>query len=143
MIRRLRRRRGFVMLLVVACLALLFAVFAILLRLTWVGRSQVMSQQRHVQADWLAESGLERAAARLAESPDYYGETWHVAAEDLNGHDDARVQIIVEVPTSPECRRVRVVADYPSESAHRVRRTRDAFIRRPTPSRPTNGEAAP
>ena len=41
------------------------------------------SQERRLQAEWLAESGAQRAVARLARDHDYTGETWSLTARDL------------------------------------------------------------
>ena len=46
-------------------------------------RDQVRAQERRIQAEWLAQAGLDRALFRLAASAGYTGETWQIAAADL------------------------------------------------------------
>ena len=86
-------------------------------------------EQRTLQAEWLAESGLERAAVRLAEAPDYRGETWQVPAADLGGPWSGTVTIAVEpVAAQPARRTVRVQADYPDGVEPRARRRKHATV---------------
>ena len=47
-----------------------------LLRLVGSQRVLIRSEERTLQAEWLAESGVERAVARLAGDTSYRGETW-------------------------------------------------------------------
>jgi hypothetical protein len=87
------------------------------------------AEERQIQADWLAESGLDRAAARLAAEAEYRGETWSIPAEELGGHEPAVVDIRVEpIPDRPGLRRVRVRADYPPDAPRRARRSKTANI---------------
>ena len=121
---RRSRRRGVALLLAVACLALLVLVFSSLMRLGFAGRGQARSEERRLKAAWLAESGLERAWAKLSMNPEFRGETWELSAETLNGRDPASVRIVVE----PRGDRLRVSsrADYPREGTSRARQTRTA-----------------
>ncbi len=86
-----------------------------------------------VQADWLTESALERAAARLAADPDYKGETWNIAADAFDGNDDAAVKIdVAPVADRPDRRAVSVRADYPNDSHNRARQVKQAVVRIPS-----------
>lgn len=74
-------------------------------------------QARRMQAEYLAQAGLERAAARLAASPAYEGEVWKIASEPTGLPYPAEVSItLVEVESG---RHVRVQASY-GEGAQRV-----------------------
>lgn len=78
---------------------------------------------RRLQAEWLCESALDRAAARLTTNPAYPGETWRLTRNDLGlpadaageaGAEIARVEILVQpVPDRPKLRRVEARAEYP------------------------------
>ena len=88
--------------------------------------------RRQTQADWLAESGIECAAARLAADPKYRGETWNVSAAELGGRDDGTVAIRVEdLPGRPGSRAIRVEADYATDPAQRTRLGQTAIIELP------------
>jgi hypothetical protein len=89
----------------------------------------VDEQACQVQAAWLAESGLERAAWRLAAEADYAGETWALSADQLAAADPAVVQIRVEtMPEQPHRRVVHVQADYPDHPQHRARESKQAVV---------------
>jgi len=130
-------RRGAVLIVVLACLAVALLVMASLVRMAVLQRNQMQVGARQLQARWLAESALERAAARLAADPKYSGETWSLPAGALGGRDGAVVKIEVvkiEVETAagqPARRLVRVQADYPDHPHLRVRHTRQLAVEIP------------
>ena len=101
-----------------------------LIRLGLARRARIRTEERTWQAEWLAESGLERAAARLAADRDYRGETWEPSAEELGGPWSGRVLIEIEPeretdnPDGPPTFHVRARADYPFNALPRARRTR-------------------
>lgn len=126
---RPHRRRGVALALALACLVLIVLVLGGLLRRVAEARLIVRAEERRLQADWLADSGLARASARLAVDPSYAGETWNVPAATLGGAEPAVVAITVEPePDAPDRRRVRVQADYPPDPPRRARRSRTTTI---------------
>jgi len=120
------QRRGLALLMAIACVALLVLVFSTLMKLGFAGRGQVRSEERRLRAAWLAESGLERAWAKLSTDPEYRGESWELPAETLGGTDAAIVRIVVE----PRGDHLQVTsrADYPHQSTSRARQTRIALF---------------
>ena len=80
-------RRGVLLAVVIVCLAVASAVLLAVVKTTVTASRQVQTQAWQTQARWLAESGLERAAARLATDADYAGETWRVPAAAFGGVD--------------------------------------------------------
>jgi Tfp pilus assembly protein PilX len=130
-------RRGTVLVMALACLVIL-GVLQVLLVQAAVARRRLSHEQafRH-QARWLAEAGIERAAARLAAEADYRGETWQVSAEELppsgqRASEPASVEIEVQSATAATAatdqrsddraneRMVRVRAAYPRDLPRRV-----------------------
>ena len=110
-------------------LALITALSVAWLRIAAGERRLLREQQQRLEAGCLADSGLTRAAARLAADPNYRGETWHVAAESLGGRSAASVAIeIAPDDARPNARRVRVVANYPDSGPGRVRRSKQRII---------------
>jgi hypothetical protein len=106
-------------------------------------RSQVRSQEHRLQAEWLAESGLDRALARLAADRNYPGEEWPVRGEDLalpvgatttrspgsGAQSVAKITITVDrVTEGANRRRIRVQADYPLEPPMRSRQSKQVLI---------------
>ncbi len=127
--RRPERRRGAALVLAMVGLLLITLIFGTMLRLARDTRRVVVAEQRRLQAEWLAESALERAFARLALDPSYQGETWTIPADVLGGPDGGTVLIeVATIDGKPAARTVRVQADYPSEASRRARQTRTATI---------------
>ena len=124
-----RRLRGAVVLIVLAALVVASAVLVSIARLAVADRTAWRAETWRMQASWLAESGLDRAAARLQADADYRGEIWTVAAGDFDGRQGGRITIAVDsVADRPRQRRVRVEADYPDDPHDRARQTREAVL---------------
>jgi len=124
--RRNRHRDAFVLIGVLLSLGVVSVLVLGWIRSGIERRDQARQAEQRLQADWLAESGLERAVARLASKPDYKGEAWNIAAAELASSDDARVEIrVTEVAGGEAARQVTVVADYPADPVRRLRVTKE------------------
>ena len=94
----LPKRQGAVLMAVVVCLFVIGLVGANLLTTLMSRERQMRIEQHRMQAFWLAESAIDRARARLRESPDYNGETWQpsltrpVAGGALQAEATIRIQ---------------------------------------------------
>ena len=130
--------RGAVLIVAIVCMAVATVIFASLLRLAVAERRAVRAEAWRVQASWLAESAIERAAYRLAADADYAGETWQIPADALGGEDDAVVKIEVRpVAERPNRRVVWVRADYPDDPQQRARNEKQTVVHvRPAVERP-------
>ena len=123
------RRRGAVMVAAMICLLLATVLLGSVLKMAITGRKQVRREQWRLQAAWLAEAGLERAASRLSAGAVYQGETWNIAATDLDGRHTGQVVIKVEAPEgSATTRLVTVEAVYPSGSITFAKKTLRATV---------------
>lgn len=92
----------------------------------------VQSFERERQSDWLANSGLARAQARLSSDASYAGETWDLPAATFGTSRDGRVVITVAPDADhPGQRLVTAQADYPVEESLRSRTTRRITIELP------------
>ena len=122
---RAPRRRGAVLIIVLIVLTVATTLFAIWGPAAVRERRQADVRLRAVQANWLVESGIDRAVARLRIDNDYAGETWQISANELGGRHAAAVTIRVETPAdAPQQRTIHVQADHPPEAEHRVRRSK-------------------
>jgi type II secretory pathway component PulK len=120
-----RPRRGALTVVVLVCLLILTLIAGAILRAGAAHREEMRTGERRLQAEWLAEAGLQRAAARLAADAGYAGETWDIPARELDSADDATVAITVERPAGDARRRtIRARADYPRDPPRRARATR-------------------
>lgn len=129
-------RRGAVLMIVIVCVVVAAAICGLLLRMAVLGRSSADAQHRRAQAQWLAESGIERAVARLAQDPRYSGETWTLAPEELPR--GGLVRIVIQPPLdhaakgAPAGRRlVRVEAQYPNDPTYSCRCTKEIAVQTP------------
>jgi hypothetical protein len=132
-------RRGLTAVAVLVCLVVVTLVSGVLLKVGLAHRDQVRSQEHRLQAEWLAQSGLERALARLAADRGYEGETWKLTHHDLGlaGSPDgeqgpaAVVTIKVELAGSPgasEQKLIKVQADYPPDLPQRSRHSTQILV---------------
>jgi Tfp pilus assembly protein PilV len=125
-------RRGVALLVLLVSLAVAAAISVSVLRLAALQRRSLEIHQWQAQAEWLAESGLERAAARLAADPAYPGETWTIPAEALGTGGGVAIRV-EPVAGQPGRRRIHIEADY---SSGRARQTRDATLTLPKGAEP-------
>jgi hypothetical protein len=122
-------RRGAYTAIVLVCLLIATMVLGSLLKIVLLHNRQVGRELVRVQTNWLADSGLDRAASRLAADPGFAGETWRIESARLGGRDSAVVAIRVErVDSLPHLRLVVVEATYPAEGPDQARLTRQATI---------------
>lgn len=123
------RHRGAVLVVVLVSVGVAAVVLVAILKWTASHQRSLQIEQWQAQALWLAESGLDRAAARLDANPAYAGERWLVPSSLLDSRFAARVEISVQaIPGQPARRSVRVVADYPDQPQDRARRTRQVVL---------------
>ena len=121
-------RRGLSSIPAMVCLVLVTLLSGVLLKQVRMQRNAVRDEERRSQADWLAESGLARASAKLAADPKYAGETWAPPAEALGGRKGEVRITLDDVKDRPGARRVRVQADFPLGDERRARQTKTLII---------------
>ncbi len=127
---RTSRRRGAALLAAIVCVSIAAAVMIGIAHVATQAYREVGLEQCRLQAGWILESGVDRAAAQLAADGDYAGEIWSLPPEEVGGRYDGEVRIHVEsVEGQPSWRQVRVVADYPVDVPRRVRHTREFRMR--------------
>lgn len=117
-----RVRSGIAAIWVLVVVAALTAVVAIITSEFMAGRRELERRQHQLQAQWLARSGVERAAARLLSDPTGYG------GESVALIPGARVRI--EVSEGPTLYRVTSEARYPAEGPGMVVRTETRRLKR-------------
>ncbi len=127
-----QNRRAIALFAVMICLVMVFLLTAGWIRSAAVGRQQILSAERRLQAEWLAAAGLRRAVAQLAVDRNYHGETWAVAAAHLGAADAATVEIHVEpVEKQSERQKVIVTANYPTDLPNRTRVVKELLLDNP------------
>ena len=165
--RHSQKRRGAILVLAIVCVAITMSIMALLVRFAFMHHGAQKSQHRAAQANWLVESAIDRAAARLAIDPSYTGETWKIPAEDFFVSKQASGQAsaaappgkaaLVRIAVKPvaaraEARTIHVAADYPDDPQYRARRSKQIAIAlvapepvkpKPDNSKQTNGKQPP
>jgi Tfp pilus assembly protein PilX len=116
-----RSRRGVLMVVMLACIAVVGLLTAASLKTSLDWRRQVRHQTRIAQAEWLAESGLARAVFKLKQNADYVGETWTVTTDD-GLRLPAKVQITID-KTNQTAIRVKASLGEDLERPVRISRT--------------------
>lgn len=128
-----RRRRATTMIIALAALLLVSLAGGQLLRSLAQSQRQSRQYHRSLQAMWLAESGLARAAARLQRDGGYPGETWRptISGDEAVSEQSSfgRVEIVVlQDEADPSRRQIRVTATFPDDPTHRALCTRQQDI---------------
>jgi Tfp pilus assembly protein PilV len=124
-----RERHGFALLAVMICLIAVSVLVVGWFKSAAFERQQVRAAERRLQADWLAEAAVNRAAALLDQNPNYAGETWNLSAAELAASDAAAIEIRVAPETDrPERRSIQVAADFPADSLRNVRVTKEIAV---------------
>ncbi len=132
-----QRPRGITAVAVLVCLIIVTLVSGALLKLGLAHRDQVRAQERKLQVEWLAQSGIDRGLARLAAKADYSGETWVISPRDLDlpagpGSSKAPAAVVViKVERSgkaPGQRLIKVQADYPPDAPRRARHSNQILV---------------
>jgi hypothetical protein len=136
-------RRGMTTIAVLVCLLIITLISGALLKVGLAQRDLSRERERRLQAEWLAESGADRAIARLTLDRTYTGETWSITARELGlpegtastgstaeaDRSGAIVSIAVEpIAGQANRRRIRVQADYPPDPPRRSRHTKQMLI---------------
>jgi type II secretory pathway component PulK len=113
-------RRGAALIVVLVMLTVIFAIAGIMLRHIALQQRSARDQQRKLQAQWLAESALDRAIAKLADDPKYAGEKWQ--PEWSSGVTEQTGQAQIEVKTMPDASNfeIQVTAEHPVHPVYRA-----------------------
>ena len=126
--RRARPKKGIVMVVALVCLLIVMAMLGqMLLGVVRSGR-QLHRERDRRQCELLLQAGMERAAYRLAEEPEYSGETWAVESADILGQGAGEVTIERKADENAAAVRLLVTAEYPTGSEHSVRRSRSLLL---------------
>jgi hypothetical protein len=122
-------RRAVVLMSVLVCMAIAMVLFLAWLKTAAMERKQLSAQQDRLQAELLADAGLDRAAAQLQSKGDYSGEIWQIGAEAFAGRGAATVTIQVKpLEENDTSHIVQAVAEYPVGTDTRVRRSKQITI---------------
>lgn len=128
------RRTGAALVVALICVLLVSLLSTVLVRTALVQRDQLEIDAWQAQAEWLAQSAIDRSVAQIGTDDAYTGETWLPATTD--GRTIGRV--VIEVASSEDggesTRRLRITADVPDDPIRRSRIVRERTIAVNTPA---------
>jgi Tfp pilus assembly protein PilV len=130
---RAKNQRGFVLVTVIAVLAISMALFGLWARAVVMEHGRLDVQQFRMQAVRLAEAGLRRAAALRAVNPKYVSETWRVSATELDQLHDAEVSTRVIPAADGRSLAIESTAQFPASADRRAQSTKRIEIPNPPP----------
>ena len=120
-------RRGSVMFVTLATLAVVGMIAAAMVRGAIVARKSLRAEHALRQVETLLDAAEARVRARLA-AGEPAAETLDLAAADVAGTSAAQVVVTAE-PAGADAWRVRIVAATPPDGPAAIRRSRDTLIR--------------
>ena len=134
-----RRRRGAALVIALVTLLIITSTMAAIIHSLLVDLRQTRHTASELQAQWLADSAVSRAAAQLRANPSYRGETWKPLvgpAGDSNSTGVAEIRLERASESASDLQIV-VEARYPDRPVRRVVAKR-TFLTSP----PKNNSAA-
>lgn len=131
-----KRSRGVAMIAVLAMMMIVGGFSLTIVRSLAARRQMLRGEEQRIQAEWLAEAGLERAAAKLRATGGAVPETWDIPDEELGDRGAGRVTIRWDEATPDTLdRRVHIEAEYPVGELTQAIARRD-FLFHPKPKSP-------
>jgi Tfp pilus assembly protein PilV len=127
-----RRQRGSVLIAALVCLLIVSALLGSMLLAALQASRQIRKERDRRQCELLLQAGAERAAFRLAQQPEYAGETWNLPPDSIIGMGAGQVTIAVTRPAERPPQ-IDVVAEYPLDGERSIRRSRTLSTHPPTP----------
>ncbi len=129
---RSKRRSGIMVAMALVCVLVVAVLGTALIRAMLLQHSMSLREQHQIQALWLAESAVHRAATRLAGSSEYEGETWKLERQAFGDRWSGSAVIHVEqVEADERVRRIVVEARYPDDAKRRVVQRREVLVKLP------------
>jgi Tfp pilus assembly protein PilX len=129
------RRNGAILAMALATLLVVTLMAGTILRGYLQAHRQLRREQDQLQAQWLAESALAKAAAQLGANREYRGETWKMELVRADGQIAAgsvTIAIDSESAESPILR-ISAVAHFPEDDSKRTRVERELIVKRAEP----------
>jgi type II secretory pathway component PulK len=123
------RRKGVVLAAALIAFAVVTATLFAILKGVASQHHELQREMQVVQADYLADAGLQRALTQLQRDSSYHGETWRLSEDEFDGVTSGTVLIEVNRSSGNDAAiTIRSQADYPNDEIHRIRKTREITI---------------
>ena len=116
-------RRGLMIIAALVCLLVVTSLVGSMLKNALRARRELHTERDRRQAELLIEAGASRAAARLASSPAFRGDTWELPAADIVGQGGGRVTTEITSKENQATLQLRVAVEYPIDRDFPIRRS--------------------
>jgi hypothetical protein len=138
---RLTTRNGVAAILVLICLSFATVVATLLIQAALAERTYANRIALTYQTDWLVEAGIDRAAAQIAQSSSYKGETWPVTFPTGDRQSNAVVHIDIQRTADSQTRLVRVNAEIRGEGASQFESHKEIHLSVNRPAQARSGRS--
>lgn len=118
-------RSGAALIVAMICLLLAGMLCTVLVRTALAQREQLERDAWHLQAEWLVQSALNRAEAKLESDPAYAGETW---TPTHDGGVIGRVEIAIVSESGGTGRVLQMTVNVPDETLKRAHIEREVRL---------------
>jgi type II secretory pathway component PulK len=133
------RRRGVGLIVALTTLLVVMLMSGAIIQSLVASRRAGRQAPLELQANWLAEAAVARAAAQLAANPNYTGETWRPTIAESESDDDREsgvAEIRIERSSTAEPAQVTVETLYPDHPWRRIAVRRTYLVPKPGRSGP-------
>lgn len=117
-------RCGAVLVATLVCLLVVMGMLGTMLQGTLRAHRQLRRERDLRQTELLLQAGGDRAVYRLANEPNYRGETWNLPADAIADKGEGRIIIEISPADGQSARKAKVVAEYPLGGETSIRRSR-------------------
>ena len=135
----MRKRRGGGLIVALVTLLVVTSIMGSIMYALLTELRQTRQTAIAVQAQWLADAAVERAAARLSKAASYTGETWNVELPPnaiTAGARTGNVEIRVSTGEADNSAEIKVHVNYPDDSPRRVAAERTVSVSKPKNNSP-------
>jgi hypothetical protein len=127
--RTLHARRAMALAATLICLLVVMLLASSVIKALTMRRQASRWDEQQLQCLFLIESAVDRSKARLAQDPDFAGESWTASMSERGETRSGIAEIRVErVPHESQLRRVEIIARWPDDPLMRVQRTKQLTI---------------
>jgi Tfp pilus assembly protein PilV len=127
------RNRGSGLVIALVTLLVVTSIMGSIMHALLTELRQTRQTMNEVQAQWLADAAVERAAARLSANSNYQGENWNVNFPISSGTAESHGTAEIKVERSGDEKPARIIvhANYPDDSRRRVSAERTVSVSYP------------
>lgn len=125
---RTANRNGLMVLVALVCLLVITSIVGSMIKNAIFTRHELLVERDLRQTELLLQAGANRAATRLATTPDIKGDVWDLPAAAIANNGTGRVTTEITRNPSNQTLDIRVAAEYPLDRDFPIHRTQTFHI---------------